>query len=108
MDKVTVFIDNSVGGYNPATEDLYYTVYYTDGTVSAPIEVTAAMLHPVTSGVAAGGKSFDIDGGDKQIDAVQLTMGVGTIKIPVIQFTRRAGVRTGAAATRLHGDAPRR
>jgi hypothetical protein len=87
VDKVTVFIDNSVSGYNPATEDLYYTVYFIDGTVSAPVKVTAAMLAPVTSGVAAGGVSFDIDGGAKQIDAVQLTMGQGTIKIPVIQFT---------------------
>jgi len=87
VDKVTVFIDNSVGGYNPATEDLYYTVYYTDGTVSAPTDVTANMLTPVTTGVAAGGKSFDIDAGAKQIDAVQLTMGEGTIKVPVIQFS---------------------
>ena len=57
VDKVKVFIDNSVSGYNPATEDLYYTVYYTDGTVGAPIKVTAAMLTPVTSGVASGGVS---------------------------------------------------
>src|SRR5262249_27667664 len=87
VDKVTVFIDNSVGGYNPATEDLYYTVYYTDGTVSAPIKVTAAMLNSVTSGLVKGGKSFDIDGGDKQIEGGQLTMGQGVVKVPVIQFT---------------------
>ena len=87
VDRVTVFIDNSVSGYNPATEDLYYTVYYTDGTVSAPIKVTADMLEPVDEGVAAGGSSFDIDAGDKRIDAVQLTMGRGTIKVPVIQFS---------------------
>ena len=87
VDTVRVFIDNSVGGYNPSTEQLYYTIYYTDGTISASVLVTADMLHPVTSGVASGGVSFDIDGGAKQIDAVQLTMGQGTIKIPVIQFT---------------------
>jgi hypothetical protein len=87
VDKVTVFIDNSVGGYNPATEDLYYTVYYTDGTIGGPTDVTADMLAPVTSGVAAGGVSFEIDGGLKQIDAVQLTMGEGTIKVPVIAFS---------------------
>ena len=46
VDRVTVFIDNSVGGYNPATEDLYYTVYYTDGTVGGPTDVTAGMLGP--------------------------------------------------------------
>jgi hypothetical protein len=87
VDQVTVFIDNSVGGYNPATEELYYTVYYTDGTVAAATKVTADMLDPVTTGVAAGGHSFEIDGGAKQIDAVQLTMGLGTIKIPVIAFS---------------------
>jgi hypothetical protein len=37
--------------------------------------------------VAEGGKFFVIDGGTKQIDAVQLTMGAGTVKIPVIQWT---------------------
>ncbi|WP_210236494.1 hypothetical protein, partial [Mesorhizobium sp. M3A.F.Ca.ET.201.01.1.1] len=93
VDKVTVYIDNSVGGYNPATEDLYYIVYYTDGTVSAITDVTAGMLHnaprhdPLIPDVAEGGKYFEIDGGTKQIEAVQLTMGVGTVKIPVIQFT---------------------
>ena len=87
VDTVRVFIDNSVGGYNPATEELYYTIYYTDGSVSAPIKVTAGMLQPVTSGVAAGGVSFEVDGGDKRIDAVQLTMGEGTIKVPVVQFS---------------------
>ncbi|TGQ71280.1 MAG: hypothetical protein E5V49_15745 [Mesorhizobium sp.] len=93
VDKVTVYIDNSVGGYNPATEDLYYTIYYTDGTVSTPTEVTGGMLHnaprhdPLIPDVAEGGKYFEIDGGAKQIEAIQLTMGVGTVKIPVIQFT---------------------
>ena len=87
VDQVTVFIDNSVSGYKPATESLYYTVYYTDGTVSTPTKVTQGDLDPVTTGVAKGGVSFDIDGGLKQIDAVQLTMAQGTIKIPVISFS---------------------
>jgi len=87
VDRVTVFIDNSVGGYNPATESLYYTVYYIDGSVDTPTKVTALDLDPVTSGLAKGGVSFDIDGGSKQIDAVQLTMAQGTIKIPVISFS---------------------
>ena len=86
-----MYIDNSVGGYTPASEDLYYTVYYTDGTVSAPVEVTAGMLHdvpPTGPSVAQGGKYFDIVGpAGNQIDAVQLTMGDGTIKVPVIEFT---------------------
>lgn len=93
VDKVTVYIDNSVGGYNPATEDLYYIVYYADGSVGGPTEVTAGMLHnaprhdPLIPDVAEGGKYFEIDGGALQIEAVQLTMGLGTVKVPVIQFT---------------------
>jgi len=92
VDAVRVYIDNSVGGYSPATEDLYYTVYYADGTVSAPILVEAADLlnaqrgDPTVPQAAQGGKYFEIDGEDKQIDAVQLTMGSGVVKIPVIQF----------------------
>lgn len=81
VDSVKVFIDNSVGGYTTATEDLFYTVYFTDGTVSTPTEVNA--LTPE----AGGQVSFEIDGGAKEIDAVQLTMQRGTIKIPVISWT---------------------
>jgi len=89
VDKVTVFIDNSVGGYNPTTEDLEYSVYFTDGSVTGPTKVLASDLHPVTTGVAKGGQSFDISDvpGGPQIDAVQLTMANGTVKIPVIQFS---------------------
>ena len=94
VDKVTVFIDNSVGGYTPATEDLYYTVYYTDGTVSGPTDVTNPLAVPVQDpnnqfpdALQGHGQYFEIDGGAKQIDAVQLTMGRGTIKIPVIPFS---------------------
>ncbi|RUX33581.1 hypothetical protein EOA23_06190 [Mesorhizobium sp. M2A.F.Ca.ET.042.01.1.1] len=89
VDQVKVFIDNSVGGYDPGAEDLEYRIYYSDGTVGANTKVLAADLSNVTSGVAKGGKSFvisDVAGGP-QIDAVQLTMANGTIKIPVIQFT---------------------
>jgi hypothetical protein len=96
VDTVRVYIDNSVGGYTPNSEDLYYTIYYTDGSVSDPMEVTAGMLASVPKqdpqglwpDVAQGGKYFDITdtSGDKQIDAVQLTMGTGTVKIPVIEF----------------------
>ena len=94
VDKVRVFIDNSVGGYTPNTEDLYYTVYYTDGTTSGPTDVTNPLAVPsldpnneFPNSLQGHGQYFDIDGGDKQIDAVQLTMGRGTIKIPVIQFS---------------------
>ncbi|WP_095151316.1 DUF5801 repeats-in-toxin domain-containing protein [Pseudomonas sp. Irchel s3b5] len=76
-----VFIDNSVGGYNTATEDLYYRIFYENGTFSNRIEVNT-----VTS-EAGGQVSFLIQKeGALLIDAVQLTMGRGDIKIPVIQF----------------------
>ncbi|WP_455874127.1 hypothetical protein [Rhizobium yanglingense] len=93
VDKVTVYIDNSVGGYSPPTEQLYYTIYYTDGTISSNNLVSAGDLQnsprkdPTVPDVAEGGKFFEIDGGTKQIDAIQLTMGAGTVKIPVIQWT---------------------
>jgi hypothetical protein len=83
LTGMKVFIDNSVQGYNPATEELYYKIFYDDGTTSAQTKVLAADL---TS--EAGGKtSFVIDTADpKLIDAVQLTMGLGVIKIPTIEF----------------------
>ncbi|MGE7957492.1 DUF5801 repeats-in-toxin domain-containing protein [Pseudomonas sp. NPDC089530] len=84
LTSMKVFIDNSVQGYDPATEELYYTIYYDNGTTSgAPIKVQAADLHAE----AGGQKSFTLNwDGTHLIDAVQLTMGKGTIKIPVIQF----------------------
>ena len=115
VDKVRVFIDNSVGGYNPATEDLYYTVYYTDGTTSGPTDVTNPLAVPALdpnnefpNSLQGHGQYFDIDGGDKQIDAVQLTMGRGTIKIPVIQFSVEEVFDPEPLQPRLHGDARRR
>ena len=50
-----------------------------------------------------------IDGGDKQIDAVQLTMGSGTIKIPVIAFSveqvfEPESLRLDFMATLVDGD----
>jgi hypothetical protein len=75
------FIDNSVGGYTTATEDLYYRIYYEDGSTSNLIEVNT--LTPE----AGGQVSFTVEReGTEMIDAVQLTMGRGAIKIPVIQF----------------------
>ena len=84
LSSMKVFIDNSVQGYNPATEELYYTIFYADGTTSgSPTKVLAADL----TSEAGGQKSFVIEKEDATlIDAVQLTMGLGTIKIPVIQF----------------------
>jgi hypothetical protein len=91
VDTVTVQMDNSVGGYTPETgEQLYYTVYYQNGTVSSPVLVDGinVPLSPVTSGPAAGGRQFTISDNAQtgQIDAVQLTMASGKAKIPVISF----------------------
>ena len=81
VTAMKVFIDNSVAGYNTATEDLYYRIYYEDGTTSNLIEVNALTPEP------RGQVSFLIEQeGTVLIDAVQLTMGRGEIKIPVIQF----------------------
>ncbi|MDF9774668.1 DUF5801 repeats-in-toxin domain-containing protein [Pseudomonas baetica] len=85
LTGMKVFIDNSVAGYNTATEDLYYRIYYADGTFSNRIEVNT--LTPE----AGGQVSFLIQKeGALLIDAVQLTMGRGEIKIPVIQFIQQS------------------
>jgi hypothetical protein len=112
VDAVRVYIDNSVGGYDPATEDLYYTTYFTDGTVSAPLDVTAAALKPVPKtdplnewpDSAQGGKYFEIDGGAKKIEAVQLTMGLGVVKIPVIEFMVETAFKPAPLALNLTAD----
>ncbi|MBV7545148.1 hypothetical protein KW849_02350 [Pseudomonas sp. PDM26] len=85
LTGMKVFIDNSVAGYNTATEDLYYRIYYADGTFSNRIEVNT--LTPE----AGGQVSFLIQKESTElIDAVQLTMGRGEIKIPVIQFLQQS------------------
>jgi hypothetical protein len=68
------------------------------------------VLHPETSPDVQGGVYFDIVGpaGD-QIDAIQLTMGDGTIKIPVIEFTTETTIAAPAiemdlTATLTDGD----
>ncbi|MCP1445193.1 hypothetical protein J3D54_004325 [Pseudomonas sp. GGS8] len=82
LTSMKVFIDNSVGGYNTATEDLYYRAFYEDGTFSNLIEVNTVTPE------AGGQVSFLIQSnGTNLIDAVQLTMARGEIKIPTIQFT---------------------
>ncbi|SUQ61288.1 DUF5801 repeats-in-toxin domain-containing protein [Pseudomonas wadenswilerensis] len=88
LTGMKIFIDNSVQGYNPATEELYYTIFYDDGTTSgSPTKVLAADL----TSEDGGQTSFVIERSDsKLIDAVQLTMGLGVIKIPVIQFIQES------------------
>jgi hypothetical protein len=83
ITAMKIYIDNSVAGYNTATEDLYYRIYYSDGSVSATTEVNS----PALTAEAGGQVSFLVQReGTKLIDAVQLLMGRGMIKIPVIQF----------------------
>ncbi|SEF55012.1 DUF5801 repeats-in-toxin domain-containing protein [Nitrosomonas ureae] len=85
LTGVKVFIDNSVGGYDPATEELYYKIFFDDGTNSGSIKVLSGDL----TSEAGGQKSFAIDTqGAKLIDSVQLTMGKGVIKVPVIEFIK--------------------
>ncbi|QLC74138.1 hypothetical protein LPB260_25920 [Pseudomonas sp. LPB0260] len=106
LTAMRVFIDNSVQGYNPATEQLYYRIFYSDETVSNHILVGAADL----KSEAGGQKSFLIEReGSKLIDAVQLTMGKGVIKIPVIQFIQEteslaSDIRLTFSATLTDGD----
>ncbi|WP_192245162.1 hypothetical protein [Mesorhizobium silamurunense] len=85
VSSMTVSINNKTnGGYTPSNEDLFYRIYYSDGTVSADHKVVAGDL-TVTSSTA----SFTIGdpSGSNDIDAVQLIMGRGTIKVPTITFT---------------------
>ena len=109
LTAVKVYIDNSVAGYENApggTEELYYRVFYSDGTVSAQTLVTDAML----SAAPGGQEVFTIQTvAGKLIDAVQLTMGNGEIKIPVIEFVKAtenaaSDVKLDFTATLLDGD----
>lgn len=89
VSSVEIFIDNSVQGYNhTGGERLYYKAFYEDGTDSDYILVTNDL------GLANKGQdtSFVIDGGGKLIDAVQLTMAKGDIKIPNIVFVQETEV----------------
>ena len=107
LTSVKVFIDNSVGGYDPASESLYYVAYYDDGTTSgAPIKVLAGNLQ----NEAGGQKSFTVQTvAGKMIDAIQLTMAEGMVKIPTIQFIRQvenlaSDVKLSFNATVTDGD----
>lgn len=108
MTKVTVYIDNSVQGYDPNTETLYYRIFYADGSVSDQMLVEAGDLQTytwvaefagdtktATEKLVDGLKYFEITqeaGETSMIDAVQITMGQGVTKIPVIEFTQATEV----------------
>lgn len=88
VSSMKIFIDNSVGGYDPTTEGIFYRTY----TRNADNTVTAGAITKVAStdlqSEAGGQKSFVIPSvdGKNDLDAVQLFMGSGTVKIPVIEF----------------------
>ncbi|TIQ33457.1 MAG: hypothetical protein E5X48_23520 [Mesorhizobium sp.] len=88
VSSMKVFIDNSVGGYDPSTEGIFYRTYTRNAdnsiTVGAITKVESADLHQE----AGGQVSFVIPSIDQKndLDAVQLFMGSGTVKIPVIEF----------------------
>jgi hypothetical protein len=86
VSSMEIFVDNSVGGYAVSAtgdkhEELYYRVYYEDGTSDDNLTLVDDDL-----GLKNQPNSFVIDGGEKQIDAVQLIMNVGAVKIPHIVF----------------------
>ena len=106
VDKVRVFIDNSVTGYDyTGGERLQYRNFYADGTASAYQTVVGDL------GKGALPIFFEIDGAGKKIDAVQLTMLYGEIKIPNIQFVtlteslaKDIGLDFSASLTDKDGD----
>jgi hypothetical protein len=83
-----VFVDNSVQGYSfTGGERLYYRVFYDDGSFDADYTLVGTNLGLPNKGQAT---SFVIDGGSLLIDAVQLTMAKGDVKIPHIVFATEA------------------
>jgi hypothetical protein len=87
--SVEIFIDNSVQGYSHTDgERLYYKAFFEDGTNSGNILVTDD-LGLTNKGQEA---SFVVDGGGQLIDAVQLTMASGDVKIPNIVFVQETEV----------------
>jgi hypothetical protein len=83
-----VYIDNSVGGYDTSTEDLWYRTYTRNPDNSVTASGFTKVLLTDLKSEAGGQKSFLIPSVDNKndLDAVQLAMGKGTVKIPVIEF----------------------
>jgi hypothetical protein len=95
VTSVEVFIDNSVQGYKHSPggsgggEELYYRIFFSDDNDATTADVTSYTVVASDLGLANKGQatSFVIDGGGREIDAVQLTMGKGAVKIPHIGFS---------------------
>jgi hypothetical protein len=100
-----VFIDNAVTGYDFAGgERLYYRLIFSDGTDSGLVLVNQNVA--TTTHVP---EAFTVDGGGKLIDALQLTMATGTVKVPEIQFITKInnlanGIKLDFTATLTDGD----
>jgi hypothetical protein len=100
-----VFVDNAVTGYNfTGGEQLYYRLLFADGSESGQVLVDKNVA---TTGHLP--ESFTVDGGGKLIDAIQLTMASGTVKIPEIQFITQInnlanGIKLDFTATLTDGD----
>jgi hypothetical protein len=91
VSSMEVFVDNSVGGYaftgtGAKAELLYYRVFYEDDNDATTDDFTDYLPVEQNLGLTNKGQagSFVVDGGARQIDAVQLTMAKGDLKIPHI------------------------
>jgi hypothetical protein len=101
-----VFVDNSVQGYSySGGERMYYRILYADGSDSGQVPITQNL------GLANKGQPtfLTIDGGGQLIDAIQLTMATGVVKIPEIQFITQtnnlaAGLKLSFTASIADGD----
>lgn len=87
VTKAKVYIDNAVSGYK-SPEVLQYRIFYEDDGDTDTPDVSDWMTAPYTLLGSGKEKYFEIDGADGRIiDAIQLWMVEGTIKVPVIEFT---------------------
>jgi hypothetical protein len=107
VSSMRIFVDNSVQGYaHSKGEELYYTIYYSNGDIDEETLVTADL------GITVKGQanSFLIEAtGGREIDAVQLTMGKGDVKIPHIVFATTteslaSDIKIDFTATMTDGD----
>ena len=78
----------AVESCDPATEDLFYRTYTRNPDNTVTTGPTTKVLAGDLTSIAGGQKTFTIGSatGASNIDAVQLFMGSGTVKVPVIDF----------------------
>lgn len=78
----SVVIDNSLGGYNAASESLFYRIIYVNGTTSG--ELKKVLATDLVGG--AGGTQVWNYSDTSDIDSIQLVMAEGSVKINSISF----------------------